>query len=149
MFALPARILADSLASPISRWLEIREREILSLGRPLDPQSQQFAADLGIKLPNYLRVELVREVPIPVSGSLLKFAKAAGFPVFRPAGMAVGRGISITSIAPRLIRHELVHVKQYQDLGHYEFIRRYLEQCFTDGYRNAALEHQARELSSE
>ena len=73
-------------------------------------------------------------------------ARAAGFPVMKPSAMCLGRGISTTSLDFRLLRHELIHTLQYQNLGgHRPFMRQYLFECLTYGYDAAPMEIEARE----
>ena len=63
-----------------------------------------------------------------------------------PGGMALGKGIYILEGHSRVLRHELVHVAQYQQLGGIgPFMRRYLVECLTHGYADAPLEVEARE----
>jgi hypothetical protein len=146
---LAARILADALAPLVADWSESRERVIRSLGRPLDPELLGFAGDLGIAGPERIRVHLTPRIPLPLPNPLVDLARRAGLPVFHPAGMALGLGI--TAVEPResLLRHELVHVHQYQRLGgHRPFMRRYLFECLHLGYPGAPLEIEARERSS-
>lgn len=149
MRALPARILADSLAPPLARWSRMRERQILRHGVPLPPDLADFARGLGIDEPAAIKIERTDRVPPPVPGWLTTLAIKLGLPVFRPSGMTLGRGISAVSMDPALLRHELVHVLQYQQLGgHAAFMHRYVEECLRFGYRAAPLEVEARERSS-
>ncbi len=148
MLALPARILADSLAPPLARWARTRERQILRHGRPLPPDLAEFASSLGIVSPDEIRIERTDRVAMPPPEFLSEAAIRLGLPVFRAAGMALGRGISATSENPALLRHELVHVLQFQRLGgHHAFMHRYIEECLRFGYRWAPLEIEARERS--
>ena len=88
----------------------------------------------------------VKSVPLPAPRPLVKLASRWGIPVFEPAGMALGRGIYLLDGHSRILRHELVHVAQYQRLGGIEpFMRRYLTECLTVGYLNSPLEIEARE----
>ena len=88
----------------------------------------------------------VKSVPLRAPRPLVKLASRWGIPVFEPAGMALGRGIYLLDGHSRILRHELVHVAQYQRLGGIEpFMRRYLTECLTVGYLNSPLEIEARE----
>jgi hypothetical protein len=43
-----------------------------------------------------------------------------------------------------VIRHELIHTRQYQEAGSiFEFLRQYLFQCLTGGYANCEMEREA------
>ena len=60
--------------------------------------------------------------------------------------MTLGKGIYILKGNWDVIRHELVHVAQYQQLGGIgPFMERYLVECLTCGYFDAPLEVEARE----
>ncbi|MCH7227353.1 hypothetical protein [Haloferula sp. A504] len=143
-----ARVLADSLAPSIARWSSRRELEISAAGGPLDADLQDFADELGITEPAGIRVHFTSEVPLPAPALLIRFAKAIGLPVFHPAGMALGRAIAANRPDNALLRHELVHLAQYQRLGgHLPFMRRYLFECLHHGYLDSPLEIEARESS--
>lgn len=149
MLALPAQILADGLAPSLARWSETREASILKKGQPLPDSLLHFAKDLGIHDPENLRVELQQKIPVPLPASIVSLAQKFGLPVFHPAGMCLGRGISCQSLDDPLLRHELVHTLQYQRLGsHRTFMWHYLYQCLHHGYYQAPLEIEARERSS-
>lgn len=147
MFPLPARILADALAPSIARWSEAREKTILANGRALAPSTQEFAKRLGISDP--IRLEIIGTVPLPLPAAWCTAVRKLGMPVFHPAGMALGQGISAISDDPALLRHELVHVLQYQRLGgHLAFMRQYLFEVLHHGYAAAPLELEARDRSA-
>lgn len=132
----------------MARWSASRQKTILQHGSPLDPALQAFAETLGIREPASVRVEITDRIPLPCPDSLAALADRIGLPVFRPAGMALGRGISALRRDPALLRHELVHTAQYQRLGGHEpFMRRYLFECLHLGYLASPLEIEAREKS--
>lgn len=144
MLALPAEILAESLAPTIARWSESRERHILRSGIPLPPAALAFAEHLGIDDPNTLRIEITCSVPLPLPAFWVSLGQKAGLPVFHPAGMCLGRGISCLAPDLPLLKHELVHTRQYQRLGsHLDFMRRYLFECLHHGYHDSPLEIEA------
>jgi len=140
-----ALTLASGIAPATARWAADQERHILAKGRPLAHEALSFALELGIDDPEGIRVLEVKSVPLPAPRPLVKLAARWGAPVFEPAGMALGRGIYLLAGHSRVLRHELVHVAQYQRLGGIEpFIRRYLAECLTRGYRHSPLELEAR-----
>ena len=144
-----ASVLADALAPALARWSQSREREILKSGRPLSEDQIAFARQLGISQPENLRLEIRSRVPLPISIQLVSLARRIGFPLFHPSGMALGRGISATSDDPALLRHEIVHLLQYQRLGgHKRFMHTYLFECLLHGYFEAPMEGEARERSA-
>ena len=148
------RMLRDFLAllatPSASLLVAYHEHRILRAGRRLDDELADFAEGLGIENVEGIRVLLVDEVPSPVPQWLANFLQRRGFPVGRAAGMCMGRGIYVTRLDAALIRHELVHTLQYQRLGGTTvFLREYLTQCFRDGYADAELEREARDLSAK
>ena len=105
-----------------------------------------FAAELAIEHPEEIRVMEVKSIPLPAPRPLVKLASRWGLPLFEPAGMTLGRGIYVLEGHARVLRHELVHVAQFQRLGGIEpFMRCYLAECLTHGYHDAPLEAEARE----
>lgn len=144
-----AGVLADGLAPILARWSQSREREILRSGCPLSHELTAFAEKLGVSQPETLRLEITPRVPLPLSDRLTSLARRIGVPVFHPAGMALGRGIAATSDDPSLLRHEIVHLLQYQRLGgHPQFMHAYLVECLIHGYFDAPMEREARERSA-
>lgn len=144
-----ARLLSRIAAPPAACWSRAQERRILAAGEPLPAALLRFAGELGIDDPPSLRVECRPEVALPLPAALLRALRRLGLPVFAPAGIALGRAISVRELSEALLRHELVHVRQYQDLGgHRAFLRRYLAECLRFGYAAAPLEREARERSA-
>lgn len=140
-----ALTLASGVSPAAARWAADQERLILAAGRPLAHEERVFAGGLGISRPEEIRVLEVKRIPLPCPRRLVKLATRWGLPVFEPAGMALGRGIYLLDRDSRILRHELVHVAQYQRLGGIEpFLRRYLTECLTLGYLGSPLEAEAR-----
>ncbi|MEP4076940.1 hypothetical protein [Haloferula sp.] len=143
-----AHVLADALAPSMARWSRKREIDILESGRALPDELVRFAKGLGIPDPEGIRLQLVSRIPLPLPPWLVDFGRRIGLPVFEPAGMALGRGISAISDDPSLLRHEIVHLGQYQRLGsHQAFMHAYILQCVVHGYFDAPLEQEARRES--
>ena len=93
-----------------------------------------------------VRVLELRPIPLPVPRWLLDMGRRLGFPFFAPGGMALGRGIYLLPGNRASLRHELVHVMQYQRAGGIRpFMHRYLVECMTEGYMESVLEAEARE----
>ncbi len=141
-----ALTLASGIAPATARWAADQERHILAEGQPLNHEALAFALELDINEPESIRVLEVKSVPLPAPRPLVKLATRWGIPVFEPAGMALGRGIYLLDGHSRILRHELVHVAQYQRLGGIEpFMRQYLTECLVHGYLDSPLEVEARE----
>ena len=141
-----ALTLASGIAPATARWAADQERHILAEGQPLNHDALAFALELEITEPESIRVLEVKSVPLPAPRPLVKLATRWGIPVFEPAGMALGRGIYLLDGHSRILRHELVHVAQYERLGGIEpFMRQYLTECLVHGYLDSPLEVEARE----
>ena len=141
-----ALTLASGIAPATKRWAQAQERRILKEGVPLAAEGLAFAAELKIEKPEEVRVLEVKPIPLPVPRPLVKLASHWGLPLFEPGGMALGKGIYILEGNSRVLRHELVHVAQYQQMGGIgPFMHRYLVECLTHGYADAPLEVEARE----
>ena len=141
-----ALTLASGIAPATARWAADQERHILAEGQPLNPEALACALELEITAPESIRVLEVKSVPLPAPRPLVKLATRWGIPVFEPAGMALGRGIYLLDGHSRILRHELVHVAQYQRLGGIEpFMRKYLTECLVHGYLDSPLEVEARD----
>lgn len=141
-----ALTLASGIAPATTRWAQAQERRILKEGVPLAAEGLAFAAELKIERPEEVRVLEVKPIPLPVPRPLVRLASHLGLPLFEPGGMALGKGIYILEVNSRVLRHELVHVAQYQQMGGIgPFMHRYLVECLTHGYEDAPLEVEARE----
>jgi len=137
-------VLADGLAPSVTRWAEGQERRILREGSPLDSASLEFARSLGIREPETVRVLRIGRIPLPVPEFWVRLGRRLGLPIFSPGGMALGRGIYLLHGQDHSLRHELVHVAQYERLGGISrFMRLYLRECLEDGYAAAGLEREA------
>lgn len=143
-----ARLLAGTAAPLAALWTRSQERRILRRGKPLPSTLLGFASELGIDDPTSLRIECRSEVATPLPAPVLRALRRLGLPVFAPAGIALGRAISVCEAKEPILRHELVHVRQYQELGgHRAFLQRYLLECLRFGYARAPLEREARETA--
>lgn len=143
-----AAALADGLAPALTRWAGAQERRIIAEGRCLPADLRAFAARLGIERPEELRCLEIEPIPLPLPQVWVKCCQRLGLPVFAPGGMALGRGIFLLPGQMKSLRHELVHVLQYQRLGGIRpFLKRYLMECLETGYADASLEQEARNRS--
>ena len=143
-----ACVLADALAPSLARWTEEREKSILKRGHPVNAELTAFATEIGIEAPEAIRIEITDRVPLPLPGPLVSLAQKLGIPLFHPSGMALGRTISALSDDSDLIRHEIIHLLQYQRLGgHGPFMWLYIFECLSFGYFDSPLEKEAREES--
>ncbi len=70
--------------------------------------------------------------------------------------MVLGKTIHLHNISKesflknqRLVRHELCHVRQYQEHGYFGFLVKYLWESYRKGYYNNKFEVEAREAEEE
>lgn len=119
----------------IAALLKSEENYILKNGRILSSAFQQIAAEMGIRNPEGIRI----------------LEKENIFGRDDLGGMAIGRAILIkkhNEDKELTIIHELVHIRQYQDLGGiYAFLKRYYYEIRKYGYNNSPLEKEARDKS--
>lgn len=147
------RVTAFLLALPAALWSRHHERRILRLGTPLDETGLMDAARIGVAGAGQVRILHVERVPNPFRILMAPLARRTGLCISEAAGLTLRHGIFVT--APHrgdrpLIAHELVHTRQYQQLGgHLAFLTEYIHQCLLHGYHNAPLEQEAREVSAE
>jgi hypothetical protein len=94
----------------------------------------------GIDLPAGVEIRENRWL-LALGGRLAGMGRRAG-------GMAVGRTILVppdSQLHPRLLRHELVHVRQWRTVPFFPV--RYLWECVWRGYRDNRFEREARDLA--
>ena len=143
----------DALLPLAAEWAQKQEQRILREGAPLSPKEMADARAVGVREPERIRVLLVDEIPAPPD-ALLKAAatEAVLFPE-APSGLTLDHGIFIRRDCRKdrhLVVHELVHSSQYERLGGIvPFLRDYLMECASFGYRNSPLEQEAEEIAAQ
>jgi len=130
-----------------TQWATEQERRVLCEGVPLSETELIDAKSIGVRNPERVRLLRVDTIPVPAHPILRAAAASINFLTSAPSGLALEYGIFIRADRWRereLIVHELVHTAQYQRLGGIlPFLRTYIFQCVTLGYRNAPLELEA------
>ncbi len=125
-------------------WLE---KYALRAGVPLSPNEMEDAKALGVRAPE--RVRLLVFGQSMRAGDFRPRSVTAALRLFTPAtcGLALRYGILVRDDYWRnwrLVAHELAHTAQYERLGGLRpFLREYLRECLTHGYRGARLEKEA------
>lgn len=147
---------ANVATTAIYRWVKAQERIIELEGRPLSSASYKDALSLGIKYPDKVRVCAVDKVVLPISGfasgPLGNFLSCRFVDMLSTDGVAYGYGIYVTKYREQdraLIYHELIHVKQMEDMGLENFIEKYVNDLVTFGYRESPLEQEAYSKTDE
>lgn len=138
----------EILLSLACEWAAEQERIILQTGLPLNESQLADAKQIAVTHPERIRLLRVPEIPQPTNQVLLEAAKAARLLSPTTDGMTVRYGIFIREHCwghPRLITHELVHTKQYEQRGGFAgFLRPYLLECLTPpGYPHGQMEQEA------
>lgn len=130
-----------------AQWAAEQERQVLCEGVRLSETELADARFIGVRTPERVRLLRVETIPVPEHPMLRAAAASINFLTAAPSGLALEYGIFVRSDRWReraLIAHELVHTAQYQRLGGIlPFLRTYIFQCVTLGYRNAPLELEA------
>lgn len=132
-------------------WAAEQEQLILREGTPLSEQEIVDAKAAGVKEPERVRLLPVDSVPVP-NHPLLKAAYSAiNLLSPGPRGLTLNHGIFVRRDCRQdrhLLVHELAHTSQYERLGGImPFLRKYLLECFTIGYRKAPLEREASDIA--
>lgn len=130
-----------------ARWAAAEEERILREGVPLSGEEIVDAREIGVQEPERVRLLRVNAIPFPGHPLLRAASQAVRFFNAAPRGLTLHHGIFVRSDSWRdrsLIAHELVHTAQYQRLGGIlPFLRKYLFECATIGYRKAPMEQEA------
>jgi hypothetical protein len=128
-------------------WAGEQEQLILKRGIGLTEARMVDAHSIGVAAPGRVRLLAVEEIPLPEHPRLRAAAQETGLLGSGTAGLTLGYGIFICSPfweARELIVHELVHCRQYEQLGGLEpFLNKYLWECVTLGYAQAPMEQEA------
>jgi hypothetical protein len=136
----------DALTPKAIEWYEAVEKQLLPLGRSLTKEELQIAKRLGVDSPEEIRIVILSEFPMPSDPELLQEAKRLGFDSDHVIGRTNGNVILLKPSASSdmsVVTHELVHVRQIRKLGIRGFVRRYILELETVGYRRSPLELEA------
>lgn len=151
MHSLPAHLLAIAGAALGTPWLAWHEARLLSKGTPLDPGLLDWARPSGIANPRKARFLSASVIPLPAPMFVRRFLDKRGFPCIHLAGLSLRNGIYLSDQfrdPNETVKHELIHTRKYQQAESiFEFLRRYLFQCLTDGYSDCEMEREARNES--
>lgn len=140
-----------ALAKPMLDFYDRSETRFLREGRPLAPEEQALARELGVRHPERVRVVVTGNLPWPSEPALKREAVRLGLDTLPEAGRAMGYAILLKPHAagePQALAHELVHVAQMERLGREAFLRRYFAELYQVGYTCSALEREARAASA-
>ena len=119
------------------------EKYALENGIELSADEKKLAKKIGVRNVDKVRVVLVKELPFPDDEILGEWAKSHGLDSPKVIGFTHGYGVYIKHGNRRILPHELVHVRQFEQLGIEALMRRYILELTVMGYRYAPLEVQA------
>lgn len=132
-------------------WAAEQQARILQEGLPLSSREIADAKAAGVQKPAAIRVLPVTEIPAPQHPLLKAVMAGIQFLIGAPRGLTLGYGIFVRSDCRQdrhVIAHELAHISQYERLGGiFPFLRKYLFECSTLGYRKAPLEIEANDIA--
>lgn len=141
----------EELLPLAANWAAEQEAKILRNGVPLSEDEIADAKAAGVKRPERIRLLQVDAIPAPTHPMLKAAYGAINLLTSAPRGLTLHYGIFVQRDSRQdrnLLVHELVHASQYERLGGiFPFLRKYLFECFTIGYRNAPLEQEASEIA--
>lgn len=115
-------------------------------GRQLSISEVEYANSLGIIATEKIRVLVVNRFPLPETSSLKREFKKAGINSIFSGGFTVGSTIMLKPKYrnhPDILKHELVHVHQYERLGFEGMFKRYYIEGNLVSYFNRPLEKEA------
>jgi hypothetical protein len=128
-------------------WAAEQEQRILREGMPLSEHEIADAKAVGVRDPERVRLLQVEAIPAPAHPKLKAAYDTINFLPVKPRGLTLRYGIFVRADCRQdrhLLLHELVHTAQYERLGGIvAFLRKYLFECATAGYRAAPLEEEA------
>lgn len=134
-------------------WAEEQEQLILARGVRLTEAQMADALRIGIASPDRVRLMKTDQIPLPKHPELRSVAQETGLLSPDTVGLTLRYGIYIHSSAwgvRQLVVHELVHVRQYEQLGGCDaFLRKYLGECLTIGYAHAPMEQEAHVIAAK
>lgn len=122
------------------------EREALQHGVPLNAHQLKIAQRAGVKNPRKVRLYYVDEFPLPADRRLKVAARRLAYTVPNMAASAFGYGVRLKKdqkYNDSLLAHELVHVRQAEQMGLLKHTREYLLQMLFYGYYAAPMEEEA------
>lgn len=130
-----------------SEWAVEQEQLILQKGTGLTAAQIKDAQQIGVALPEQVRLLKVEMIPLPEHTELRAVAESTQVISPHACGVTFRYGIFIRAEYwgdRPLVVHELVHTRQYEQLGGIQpFLQQYLMECLTIGYPESPMEQEA------
>jgi hypothetical protein len=139
------------LLPKVLNWVEAQEKLALTQGLALSSEALTDAKAAGVATPENIRVCAVSEIPQPEHPKIKQLAAQLGLVTSQTVAITFGFGIFVRteqSHDREILVHEYVHVAQYEKLGTEDFLMQYVVQIFKNGYHNAPMEREAREVAA-
>lgn len=133
----------EPLIQPSIDFAYRNEKYAIENGVELTAEEKALAMKIGVENVGKVRVVYVDEFPFPTNQHLVTLARAHDFDSPRLAGMTYGYGVYIRNGSEFILPHELIHVRQFEEMGLEKFMRRYMLELTVMGYRSAPLEVRA------
>jgi hypothetical protein len=136
----------DAILPKAEAFVLKNEREALENGVALDSEELAVANRLGLDYPEKVRVYYVDQLPQPSDPQLATLAEQYGYSSPKMDAYTFGYGVFVRESQrgnQELLAHELIHIRQAEQMGRREQIRQYLFQLFIYGYDRAPLELEA------
>lgn len=136
----------EKLLPAAEKFVSENELKALENGIALNPVQLTIASKVGLTSPEKVRVYYVNKLPFPKDPELAELAKKFGYSSPNMAAYTYGYGIWIKRGEKgnkELLSHELIHVRQSEQMGTHEQTKQYLMQLFIYGYSRAPLELEA------
>jgi hypothetical protein len=134
------------------QWAAEQEKTILASGAPLSQMALADAQRVGVAQPERVRIQYIREIPIPQHPALRAAAEQTQLISPLTGGLTLRYGIFIRADCAHsraIVVHELGHTAQYERLGGFDpFLRQYLFECITIGYPEAPMEQEVVSLTA-
>lgn len=151
----PSPALMSRIEGDLPVFLELAlEAQVLGMksGRLLTPEEKKYAESLPLQ--NWEEVRIVETDDLRPSEKLREVWRSYGLELGdrSPLGLALHRTVFVLknlNNQAQVIRHELVHIAQYQRLGFAGYFRRYLLELQYQGYHGVSLEAEAFERMDE
>ena len=144
----------DRLLPEACAWAAEQEGVIQRTGVPLTEAQMADARQIGVAHPERVRLLRVPAIPTPnQNGELVVLVHMMGLILTWSRALSLRYGIFICENwwgERRAVVHELVHTRQYEQLGGLEeFLNTYIRECNDFGYDNAPLELEARKIENQ
>jgi hypothetical protein len=127
-------------------WIKGLHRQARESGKSLTGMECDLARKVGVTHLEDVRILSVGQIPFPDHPRIKQLAQQLGLLTSTTGGLTAVHGVIVRRDCmnnPRLLTHEFVHVEQYERLGTKGFLREYILQLDTYGYRDAPFELEA------